>query len=100
MLRFARLSSVAACLAATPSLTHATSVEPVLPQSRVAPAVEVPTFEAMDADRNGFLSRDELADWIGPDDPGADVFAFFDADGDGFVDRDEFERLEFEPVRP
>ncbi|MCF7854757.1 MAG: EF-hand domain-containing protein [Candidatus Pacebacteria bacterium] len=55
-------------------------------------------FKQRDTDGNGYITEDELANWLGvkkqqdPDTKKEDMFAVFDADGDGKVSRKEFVR--------
>lgn len=60
----------------------------------------VPSFDAVDADHDGTIDRDEFAAWFSTDDPDVDLFAFFDTDGSGHITRDEFDQMSFDPEPP
>jgi len=57
-----------------------------------------PTFDGLDKDKNGKLSKEEVAAWVkslpagpnGPRNPD-DIFARWDANKDGSVSKEEFE---------
>jgi hypothetical protein len=56
-----------------------------------------PTFDGIDKDKNGKLSKEEVAAWVktinGPNGPpnADDVFGRWDANKDGSVSKEEFE---------
>ena len=58
-----------------------------------------PTFDGIDTDKNGSLSKEEVAKWVatipagGPNGPpdAARVFAGWDANSDGSVSKQEFD---------
>jgi hypothetical protein len=62
------------------------------------PGFTPPTFDGLDKDKNGSLSKEEVAAWVkslpagpnGPRNPD-DIFARWDANKDGKVSKDEFE---------
>ena len=58
-----------------------------------------PTFDGLDKDKNGSLSKQEVADWVkslpanpnGPPRNADDIFARWDTNKDGKISKEEFE---------
>lgn len=50
-------------------------------------------FDVIDADGDGSITPDELAEWFVSDDPSVSAFDVFDTDMDGTVTPDEFTHL-------
>ena len=63
------------------------------------PGFTPPTFDGLDKDKNGSLSKQEVADWVkslpanpnGPPRNADDIFARWDTNKDGKISKEEFE---------
>lgn len=86
--RSAALAALLVGLAAAPLALAQQQVDPAPPeQQRMDPIDETTTFDSLDVDRDGYLSREEIP----AEHPLAKNFALADADGDGKLSREEFE---------